>query len=92
MIELSKGDIRRLKGEAQRLKSVLKLGKQGLSAEFLRALDEALNHHGLVKVKLDEFKDQRRELAPQLAEKSGSRLVTVVGHVIVLYRPKPEKP
>jgi RNA-binding protein YhbY len=43
-------------------------------------------------VKLDEFKEQRHELAPQLAEKSGSRLVTMVGHVVVLYRPKPEKP
>jgi RNA-binding protein len=92
MIELTKTEIRRLRGEAQRLKAVLKLGKHGLSAEFVKALDEALTHHGLVKVKFDEFKEQRHELAPQLAEKSGSRLITMVGHVVVLFRPKPEKP
>lgn len=88
MIELSKSEIRRLKGEAQRLKPVVTVGKHGLSPELFRALDEALAHHGLVKVRLDEFKTQRHELAPQLAERSGSRLITMVGHVVVLFRPK----
>ena len=91
MIELSKPDIRRLRSEAQRLKAILKVGKHGLSAEFLQALDDALTHHGLVKVKFDEFKEQRHDLAPLLAEKSGSRLITMVGHVVVLFRPKPEE-
>jgi RNA-binding protein YhbY len=40
-------------------------------------------------VKFDEFKEQKKELAPQLAEKSGSHLVTRVGNVVMLYRPKP---
>ena len=49
-----------------------------------------LKDHELVKVKLADFKDQRKEIAPQLAEKTGSHLVALVGHVIVLYRPKPK--
>jgi RNA-binding protein len=68
---------------------MLKIGKEGLSPQFLAALDELLKHHELVKVKFAEFKDQKKELAPQLAEKSGSHLVTRVGNVVVLYRPKP---
>ena len=43
-----------------------------------------------MKVKFDDFKNQKKELAPQLAERSGSHLVTRVGNVAVLYRPKPE--
>jgi len=35
------------------------------------------------------FKEQKKELAPQLAEKGGSHLVIRVGNVAVLYRPKP---
>jgi RNA-binding protein YhbY len=35
------------------------------------------------------LKDQKKELAPRLAEQSGSHLVTRVGNVVVLYRPKP---
>jgi len=54
-------------------------------------LDDALKHHELVKVKFDEFKEQKKELSPQLAEKTGSHLVTRVGNVVVLYRAKASK-
>lgn len=71
------------------MKATLKLGKDGMSPAFLAAVDEALRYHELVKVKFDEFKEQKKELSPQLAEKTGSHLVTRVGNVVVLYRPKP---
>jgi RNA-binding protein len=89
MLSLTNAQTRALKSQAQRLKAMLKVGKEGLSPQFLAALDELLKHHELVKVKFDEFKEQKKELAPQLAEKSGSHLVTRVGNVVVLYRPKP---
>ena len=89
MHSLSNAQIRELKAQAQRLKATLKIGKEGLSPQFLAALDEVLKHRQLVKVKFDEFKEQKKELTPQLAEKSGSHLVTRVGNVVVLYRPKP---
>jgi RNA-binding protein len=89
MLSLSKREVRQLKARAQTLKALLKVGRQGLSAEFCQALDEALAHHELLKVKFDEFKERKRELAPQMAEKSRSLLVTLVGNVAVLYRPKP---
>lgn len=88
MIPLTNPQIRALKAQAQRLKATLKIGKDGLSPQFLTALDETLEHHELVKVKFDDFKERRKELSPQLAEKSGSHLVTRVGNVVVLYRPK----
>ena len=89
MNELTNAEIRSLKARAQKLKSILKVGKDALSPGFLAAVDDALKHTDLVKVKFDNFKDQKKELAPQLAEKSGSHLVTRVGNVAVLYRPKP---
>jgi RNA-binding protein len=89
MLSLTNAQIRALKAQAQRLKPTLKIGKEGLSPQFLAALDEALKHHELIKVKFDGLKEQKKELAPQLAEKSGSHLVTRVGNVVVLYRPKP---
>ena len=89
MNELSNAQIRELKAKAQRLKATLKVGKDGLSPGFLAALDETLKHQPLVKVKFDDFKDQKKTLTPQLAEKSGSHLIMRVGNVVVLYRPKP---
>jgi RNA-binding protein len=85
---LTNAQIRALKAQAQRMKATLKLGKEGVSSEFLAALDQELTCHELVKIKFDEFKEQKKELTPQLAEKSGSHLVTRVGNVVVLYRPK----
>lgn len=89
MLLLPQAQVQELKARAQRLKATLKIGKEGLSPQFLAALDEVLNHHELVKVKFDGFKEQKKELAPQLAEKCGSHLVTRLGNVVVLYRPKP---
>ena len=89
MLSLTNAQLRDLKAQAQRLKATLKVGKEGLSPQFIAALDGVLKHHELVKVKFDDFKEQKKELAPQLAEKSGSHLVTRVGNVVVLYRPKP---
>jgi RNA-binding protein len=88
MDSLTNAQVRDLKAQAQRLKATLKVGKEGLSPQFLAALDDTLKHRELVKVKFDEFKEQKRELAPQLAGKSRSHLVTRVGNVVVLFRPK----
>lgn len=90
-MNLTNAQIRTLKAQAQRLKATLKVGKEGLSPQFLSALDDALKHHELVKVKFDDFKEQKKELSPQLAEKTGSHLVTRVGNVVVLYRAKANK-
>jgi RNA-binding protein len=89
MLSLTNPQIRDLRAQAQRLKATLKVGKEGLSPQFLASLDDTLKHHELVKVKFDEFKEQKKELAPQLAEKSRSHLVTRIGNVVVLYRPRP---
>ena len=70
----------------QLLKPMLKVGKDGLSPAFLKAVDETLGHHELVKIKFDEFKEQKKELAPQLAESVGANIVMRVGNVVVIFR------
>lgn len=90
MVSLTNAQIREFKARGQLLKPVLKVGKEGLTPPFIAALNEALNHAELLKVKFADLKEQKRELAPQLAERTGSHLVMRVGNVVVLYRPKPE--
>lgn len=90
MTPLTNAQIREFKARGQLLKPTLKVGKEGLSPEFIAALDEALQHTELLKVKFADLKEQKQELAPQLAEKTGSRLIMRVGNVVVLYRPKAE--
>ena len=84
---LANSEIRRLKGAAQLLEPMLKIGKAGLSDGFVQSVNDALSQHELVKIKFVEFKYQKKELAPQLADRTASHLVMRVGNVIVLHRP-----
>ena len=84
--------LRDLKAAAQPLRPLLWIGKSGVTSEFLAALNQALETHELVKVKFEAFKDQKKLLAPELAEKTGSRLVLRVGNVAVYYRPRAGAP
>ena len=76
-----------LKSRAQRLKPTIKLGKAGVSVEFLAELEKLLDLHGLVKMRFEGFKDERKTLSKDLAEKTGATLVQQVGHTAVYYRP-----
>lgn len=87
---LANSTISKLKGLAQRLEPVLALGKAGATDAFLKSLAEALAQHELVKIKFAAFKDERKTIAPQLAEKTGSQLIWIVGHVAVFYRQQPD--
>ena len=90
MVEKISGpELRALKARAQLLKPMLKVGKDGLSPAFLKAVDDTLKHHDLVKVKFEEFKEQKKELTPKLAEGVSANVIMAVGHVIVLFRRKP---
>jgi RNA-binding protein len=85
---LNNSQLRKFKAAAQLLEPMLKVGKAGLSEGFLRSVDTALTLHELVKIKFAEFKEQKKELAPLLAEKTGSHLIMRVGNVLVLHRPR----
>ncbi len=85
---LTNAEKRELKARAQRLEPVVKLGHSGMSDAFLKSLDEALAQHGLVKIKFSDHKEDKKMLAPQIAERTGSVLLMRVGHVAVFLRRK----
>jgi RNA-binding protein len=88
---LTNAEKRALKARAQRLEPVVRLGHDGLSDAFLRSLDVALAQHGLVKMKFADHKEEKKVLAPQIAERTGSTLVMQVGNVAVFFRPTPKE-
>ena len=89
MQTLTNAEIRKLKARAQHLEPMFKVGKAGLSEGFVKSVEEGLTHHDLVKIKFVEFKDEKKTLAPALAEKTSSHLIMRVGNVAVLYRRLP---
>jgi RNA-binding protein len=75
-----------LRSLAQRLDPILHLGKAGLTDAFLASAEQALNNHELIKIKFAAFKDTKKILAEELATRTKSELVQIVGHVAVFYR------
>jgi RNA-binding protein len=78
-----------LRGLANPLRAIVHVGGAGVSDPVLRALDEALLAHELVKVRLFA-PDDKKATARAIAEKSGAALCGLVGHTVILYRPNPE--
>ena len=89
--ELDGAQRRHLRGLAHPLKPVVFVGESGLSDAVLKAVDEALDAHELVKIRLRQPRD-KKQAARELAEASSAALCGVVGHTVVLYRPNPESP
>ncbi len=81
--------IRKLKSLAQHLEVSVRFGKEGLSEALLRSVDQALTTHELVKVRFIAFKEDKKNLAPVIAAKTQSELVTRLGNVAVFYRQNP---
>jgi len=80
-----------LRGLANPLRPIVHVGEAGVSDAVLRALDQALLDHELVKVRL-LAPDDKKATARALAEKCGAVLCGLVGHTVILYRRNPENP
>lgn len=76
-----------LRGLANPIKATLQLGKEGLTEEFVRQYDEMIEPRELVKINVLESNGlDVREVAHELAERTSSEVVQVIGHKVTLYR------
>lgn len=77
----------RLKGLAMNIDPIFQLGKESLTPEFTKAVEEALEKRELIKINvLKNCDDDRNQLAETLAERTHSEVIQVVGRKIVLFR------
>ncbi|OZB51509.1 ribosome assembly RNA-binding protein YhbY [Stenotrophomonas acidaminiphila] len=91
-IVLTPAQNRFLRGMAHDLKALLQIGGKGVTPAFLAELDEVLERHELIKVKIAaEDREAREAMVTELVQASGGALVQRIGHVAVLYRPAREK-
>jgi len=84
---------RHLRGLAHELKPIVQVGKGGIDDGLVKAVDQALADHELVKVKIGEGAGlDRHEAADEIAAQTRSEVAQVLGNIVVLYRPDPEEP
>ncbi|WP_386685982.1 MULTISPECIES: ribosome assembly RNA-binding protein YhbY [unclassified Lonepinella] len=81
-----------LKGLAHHLNPVVMLGGNGLTEGVLAEIDNALNYHELIKVKVAGADRETKQLIiDAIVRETKSTAVQTIGHVVVLYRQSEEK-
>ena len=88
MIALKGFQKKHLKGLAHGLKPVVQIGKEGITEGIIRAVDEGLFRHELIKIKFIDFKDkeQKAELSREIEVKTESDRIGMVGHTVIFYK------
>ena len=81
-----------LKSLAMTMDPIFQIGKNSMTPELTKAVEEALNARELIKVSvLKNCEDDPRALAEILAERTKSQVVQVIGKKIVLYKEGKDK-
>ncbi len=75
-----------LRKEAHTLKPVVMIGKNGVTPELIAAVDAALSDHELIKIKYQDFKEDRRALTRALSDSVKAIVISVIGNIAILYR------
>lgn len=77
-----------LKSLAMKEEPIYHIGKESLTTEIVKGLDDAIEARELIKVAvLKNCDDDIRAIAETAAERTRSVLVQVIGRRFVLYRP-----
>ena len=81
-----------LKGPAMTMEPIFQIGKNRMTPELTKAIQEALDARELIKVSvLKNCADDPRALAELLAERTRAQVVQVIGKKIVLYKEGKDK-
>jgi RNA-binding protein len=93
MASLSGKQIRNLRAQAHALKPVVIVGGNGLTDNVLSEIEQAVEHHELIKIRLNAAdKAERDAMIETICEKARSELVQRIGHIIAVYRKNHENP
>lgn len=84
-----------LKRLAHGMKPVVFIGQKGLTPTLVKAMNNALDTHELIKVRFIDFKEKKQKemLASEIEKIHDCQKVGMVGHVAIFYREQkdPEK-
>ncbi|NMB26889.1 MAG: ribosome assembly RNA-binding protein YhbY [Tissierellia bacterium] len=80
-----------LKGMANNMDPIFQLGKNGLTDNFIKQVEEALEAREIIKIKvLNNSPLDVTEVASDLAEMTDAEFVQSIGNKFVLYRESKE--
>ncbi|MBF0435031.1 MAG: ribosome assembly RNA-binding protein YhbY [Magnetococcales bacterium] len=87
-MNLSSSQRKYLRGLAHSLKPVVMVGHEGVSEAVLAEVGQALDDHELIKIRFNDFKGEKGTLCADIVARSGAAMAGMIGHVVILFRPR----
>ena len=82
-----------LKSIGQTFEVIVRVGDKGITENVINSLNEALEARELVKISIQNpDRVYRRECIAELAAKTDSAVINIIGKTALLFRINPEKP
>ncbi len=91
MAKLTSVQKKYLRGLAHPYKPLVQVGEKGVTEAVVLAIDQALQDHELIKVRMREPED-KTAMAEDMATRCSASLCGLVGHTVILYRRHPDNP
>lgn len=88
--ELTAAERRDFRARAHALHPVVMIGNEGLTPAVLKAIDEALRSHELIKIRAaGDDREARDALLAAIAAQTGASPVQHIGKILVVWRARP---
>jgi RNA-binding protein len=93
VLTLNNSQKRYLKALAHHRKPVVIVGESGLTKAVLHEVCLALDHHELVKIRINaQDREAREAIIMEICETAAAVLVQRIGHIATFFRRNPEAP
>ncbi len=86
MSKLTASQRKKLKSDAHHLNPLVIIGQKGLTKTLIASVEDALKAHELIKIKFNDFKEEKKELSGKIAGETGSEIIGIIGNIVILYR------
>lgn len=89
MSKLTPAERSELRSEAHALKPIVMIGEAGLTPAVIKEIDNGLNSHGLIKVRVfGDDREARIAMYDTICSELDAAPVQHIGKLLVIYRPK----
>lgn len=76
-----------LKSLANEIKPIINIGKNSISKDLIKTVDEALEKRELIKIKiLNNNLDDEKYIIDEITNNTNSEFVSHIGNIITIYR------
>ena len=78
-----------LKSLAHHYKPIINIGKVGINEGVLKSIDIVLDSRELIKIKFNDFKQEKNQLTTKISKKLKCHIIGIIGHTVILFRKNP---